>query len=791
MHRARLIPLALLSALAAIAITGSGANADVIDFDPTTDSVPEILTPEEIEKWEALRRGGPRPGVADITPDGSFALVTVSGLKVLDTSAGELADLVLGDWSLQSSILWIGDAEGVVLVSRPGEPPTYAKMTLNLATRTFETAEFAITAPAGRNLSLRGGRLFQLPDGSFHVRGFTVPEGAEIETVEPPAFDVLGAGVEFDLKPEPASYVQATSQVVIVSMEDGTVTDVASVPPGMSLTGATGSLSHRPGSMQFAFVTNTSIPWIGQNINGRSARGGGMPTSYIATRDGLGRLPEDENPHMLYTTLHMADIESGERRDVRALEAGISKFGSSFWTADGSHLVVPADMPSQLDGRMFGIYGYTGVTVLELFSPDGEHVGTWSHPLMSAPGNANFTPLYDTKVLVQYGANLTYHLAIVDVADVEAEPTMIYAGDERLHTFATAGDVLVASLSNAGDPGELYLGRAAEDGTLSDFTAVTNMNEAQRALANIAYEPIEYTTSAGYTVRGAYLYPADWTFPPSEPMPVVVWQQGGPGGQMYNQWGTSVESPYTLLPAFGIPVFLVNGSGRLSNGGTFYTDMANVDNYGQRDIRDVKEGIDFLINERVVDPEAVGVTGCSYGGYFTLQSLVEYPDFYAAGNSQCSLNDMMYEYNFGWAPLLAYLLGDSPTGNPEEYLRDSPTYRSHQIKAPLLQFHGTSDFLFFEHITNIHDQVEANGVPSRFFRGIGYGHGIGDISRDDGTGVKGQRYAFQLQLQWFREHLGVESTLSATEWIDALLRPILSPITPLPVPGPIQGNASR
>ena len=367
---------------------------------------------------------------------------------------------------------------------------------------------------------------------------------------------------------------------------------------------------------------------------------------------------------------------------------------------------------------------------------------------------------------------------------------MIYDGDERLHGFATAGNTLVAVLSNAGDPGEMYVAKRSDDATFTDFTAVTNFNEAKRAQVNVTYEPIEYTTSGGYTVRGAYIYPADWTFPPAKPMPVVVWQQGGPGGQMYNQWGTSVESPFTMLPAFGIPVFMVNAVGRLSNGATFYTDMADGDNYGQLDILDVKQGVELLINQNVVDPNAVGVTGCSYGGYFTLQSLVEFPDFYAAGNSQCSLNDMMYEYNFGWAPFLAYLIGDSPTSNPVEYVRDSPTYRSSQIKAPLLQFHGTNDFLFFEHITNIHDQVEANGVPSRFFRGEGYGHGIGDVSRGDGSGVKGQSYAFQLQLQWFREHLGAASEVSATDLISSLLRPILNPIAPRPVPSPILGGVS-
>jgi dipeptidyl aminopeptidase/acylaminoacyl peptidase len=178
--------------------------------------------------------------------------------------------------------------------------------------------------------------------------------------------------------------------------------------------------------------------------------------------------------------------------------------------------------------------------------------------------------------------------------------------------------------------------------------------------------------------------------------------------------------------------------------------MADGRNYGQRDIVDVKEGVEHLIDQGVVDPDAVGVTGCSYGGYFTLQSMVEFPDFYAAGNTQCSLNDVIYEYNFGWAYFLGYLMGRTTIEDPMEYVRDSPYYRAHQIEKPLLVFHGTNDFLPHEHMVNIHDQVENNGVATRMLRAFGEGHGFGRSGS--------QKYGAQLQIDWFRRYLFGEST---------------------------------
>jgi dipeptidyl aminopeptidase/acylaminoacyl peptidase len=132
---------------------------------------------------------------------------------------------------------------------------------------------------------------------------------------------------------------------------------------------------------------------------------------------------------------------------------------------------------------------------------------------------------------------------------------------------------------------------------------------------------------------------------------------------------------------------------------------------------------------------------------------VEWPDFYAAANTQCTLNDLAWEYNFGWAQTIGYLMGRTPAGDAEEYFRDSPFYRSGAIRTPLLVFHGTNDFLPFEHMTNVHDQVAEDGVPARFLRVLGEGHGFSYASS--------QRYAMQLQIDWFRRYLTHQATTAA------------------------------
>jgi dipeptidyl aminopeptidase/acylaminoacyl peptidase len=191
--------------------------------------------------------------------------------------------------------------------------------------------------------------------------------------------------------------------------------------------------------------------------------------------------------------------------------------------------------------------------------------------------------------------------------------------------------------------------------------------------------------------------------------------------------------------------------------------MAHGTNYGQLDIRQIKEGIDYLVAQGAVDPERVGVTGCSYGGYFTLQSLRTYPELYAAANPQCSLVDLTEEFTFGYTPFVSYLMGRSPLDNPAEYLRDSPFYGTNGIETPTLIFHGTDDFLPVALINNVHDQIEANGTPVKMLRVKGEGHGFGLPTS--------QMYAAQEQLLFFRQYLAMD------EWVPPEPHAIYLPFT--------------
>ncbi len=769
------ISFALLLALLLSALPGP-ARADIIDYDPRSDEVPQILDTEDLDRYRAIRGASiTRHSPLDVSPGGAHAILSLRGnLEVYSVDSLDMVTSIsMQGLNLVSGLHWTSPTEAVALTGQAGESRgdewRYYRTQFDIAAGSLVTETIQIDARVLRggngNAQLGGGTPTPDGEGKLWIFGLGRPGGGLIEDltveIERPRYDPRPIE-ELELlgeAPEPYVILQQELMVMAVSVDDGSAIEVAAVPAGTNPNVALGTASLRPGHSEAAFITYVNIPWDGEVINQRANRGGGMPNSYWNVQENLGRIPEAENFHITETQLHIVDLASGEETLVENADHTPGKFSGIYYTADGEHLMVRVDTPSILEGREHPIYEYSAGTALKRFTPAGEEVETWSRPEMSA-ASTSFYPTEGTRALVLYSMNTTRHLALVDLADATAEPEPVYQGHDLLLSFAYRDGGLAVGLANVGDPGETYLGSKAEPASPADLSVLTDLNADAREASGIAYEPFAYTSSNGYELGGVYAYPAEWGGPPEEPMPVVVWQQGGPGGQIYNYWGTSVESPYSLLPHFGIPVILVNGAGRNSNGQQFYSDMADGDNFGQRDIQDVKEAVEHLIDQGWVDPAAVGVTGCSYGGYFTLQSLVEYPNFYAAGNSQCSLNDMFYEFNFGWSPFLAYLLGGTPTGSPQEYLRDSPTYNANQIEVPLLQFHGTNDFLFFEQITNVHDQVAMNGAPSRFFRAIGYGHGIGGIQGVSNAASDGQLFAFQLQLDWFRTHLGIEDGLA-------------------------------
>jgi dipeptidyl aminopeptidase/acylaminoacyl peptidase len=474
-------------------------------------------------------------------------------------------------------------------------------------------------------------------------------------------------------------------------------------------------------------------------------------------RDATGQLPPSENPLLQNNVLDVFDTNSGARTSLRQAEVepdGGPVLMPQAWAPDGKTLLVRALHPNRLAGREHPIYNFqfNERTSYRFYTPELAETGRLESIELSAAGaafGANnalfvgpdeviFTALINTDVHPIYYNRATGEFR--NIAD-RAGSYGYVLGFPLIAASSQGARQLVFPFSSFSAAPDLY--RVGWDG--SGFTRLTWTNaELEQSLA-VRQDPVSFTLASGEVREGVLLQPAGASFPPQD-APLIVWQEGGPGVPITNQWLGIVESPFTLLPNFGFTVLVMPLAGRPGLGPAGYSKLYDADNYGAADVDEAAEIARQIIGAGWTSPSKLGVTGCSYGGYFTWQSVIRHPDLYAAANPQCALVDAIVEWSRGFPFLMAYIQGETPFAAPEEYQRDSPIYNASQVRAAVLSFHGTQDFLPVTLNENMHLQVTANGVPTRMVKFVDAGHGLVQFSEYE-------IYAAQQQIQWFREHL--------------------------------------
>ena len=249
--------------------------------------------------------------------------------------------------------------------------------------------------------------------------------------------------------------------------------------------------------------------------------------------------------------------------------------------------------------------------------------------------------------------------------------------DEQLALVSTQSDV---------NPGATYLfNRSAQ--------TIEKLYDAWPALPS---EHLASVTPIRYAARDGVEIPAYLTLPkgvPSENLPVIIFPHGGPWGR--DSWGYSPVAQF--FANRGYAVLQPNFRGSAGYGKAFLN--AGNQQWGTGVMQhDITDGVEYLIDEGIADPERVGIMGFSYGGYATLAGVAFTPERYAAGasvvgpSSLITLIENMPPY---WIPLqdsMALRVGD-PT-DPADRARleaQSPLFSADRIQAPLLVVQGAND----------------------------------------------------------------------------------------------------
>ncbi|MSQ14868.1 MAG: S9 family peptidase [Dehalococcoidia bacterium] len=114
--------------------------------------------------------------------------------------------------------------------------------------------------------------------------------------------------------------------------------------------------------------------------------------------------------------------------------------------------------------------------------------------------------------------------------------------------------------------------------------------------------------------------------------------------------------------------------------------------WGGRDFEDLMAGVDEIVHLRWADPERIGVTGYSYGGFMTNWAITQTGRFRAAVSGAC-ISDL--SSLFGTSDIGTNLglkqIGGTPQEMPELFLAHSPAYAATKVTTPLLLLHWEGD----------------------------------------------------------------------------------------------------
>jgi dipeptidyl aminopeptidase/acylaminoacyl peptidase len=172
------------------------------------------------------------------------------------------------------------------------------------------------------------------------------------------------------------------------------------------------------------------------------------------------------------------------------------------------------------------------------------------------------------------------------------------------------------------------------------------------------------------------------------PFPTILHTHGGPTAV---QTETFAASAQTWLD-HGFAFMSVNYRGSVTFGRQF--EQAIFGQLGSVEVDDMAAGYDFLVKHNIAQPDAVLLTGGSYGGYLTLQAIGRRPELWAGGMASVAIADWRLMYEDQAETLRGYqrsLFGGTPDELPDTHAASSPITYAENLRAPLLVIQGKND----------------------------------------------------------------------------------------------------
>ena len=407
----------------------------------------------------------------------------------------------------------------------------------------------------------------------------------------------------------------------------------------------------------------------------------------------------------------------------------------------GLQIAVPRWSPdsSQIGfiGGLMSDQGVTGGDIYLVPSAGGD-------PKDITPGRAAtpawFEWLDDHQLGIAEFKGGSSHLFVYDITTQQDSseynltlPDSVSAGGMEMRISVSGTNNIAVIRSSFSDPPEVWAG------DIMHLRQITHLNDGLRPVWGKA-ESVEWKNE-GFDVQGWLLYPADYD--PAKKYPLIVYVHGGPSSAVLPHWPYAGYGPVPFS-ALGYFVLMPNPRGSYGEGEKF--TQANRKDFGYGDLRDILAGVDTVTKKFSVDPQKIGLTGWSYGGFMTMFAVTQTNRFRAAVAGAGISNWQSYYGENSIDQWMIPFFGASVYDDPAVYAKSSAINFIKRVKTPTLVVVGDRDgecpapqsFEFWHALRDEHVPTELVVYPNE-------GHGF--------VNPEHRRDVLERALAWFEEYM--------------------------------------
>ncbi len=320
--------------------------------------------------------------------------------------------------------------------------------------------------------------------------------------------------------------------------------------------------------------------------------------------------------------------------------------------------------------------GFNHVYLYDLASMNPKQItrGPWEVTAINAVSEEKGL-LYYTSTEASATERHLYSIALVGGAQPRRLTTV--AGTHTANVSPT-GAYYLDTYSNLSSPARTTL--SSGDGTELGVYREANRKQAEE-FEILPTELHEVKLANGPVLWARLIKPAN--FDPSKKYPAIVQVYGGPHAQsVMNRWsGVGIDQVYAHK---GFVIWQLDNRGSFGRGHEF--ESAVFQQLGKIELEDQKKGVEYLLSLGFVDPKRIGVNGWSYGGFMTLNCLLNAPDVFHAGIAGAPVTDWNY-YDTIYTERYMGL----PSENVEGYKETALPQRAGNLKGKLLLIHNIDD----------------------------------------------------------------------------------------------------